>query len=70
LKPYRINMLRVQAWRERALPILSREKITMVRTVGAAVGAALVLLFLATVASRLTWTSPEDAAPQTSAKIR
>jgi len=44
--------------------------ITMVRTVGAAVGAALVLLFLATVASRLTWTSPEDVEPQTSVKVR
>ena len=28
----------------------------MTRTLGAAVGAALVLLFLASVASRLTWT--------------
>ena len=29
----------------------------MAKTVGAAVGAALVLLFLASVASRLTWTT-------------
>jgi hypothetical protein len=43
----------------------------MMKTLGAAVGAVLVLLFLVSVASRLTWSAPDDdPAPVKAARVR
>lgn len=57
-KPPSRNTLRVQGRRVCGLPLLrAGGSSVMVRTVGAAVGAALVILFLASMASRLTWVS-------------
>lgn len=53
------NSLRVHGREEWHLPFHASGGplfMDMARTVGAAIGAAVVLLFLATVASRLTWT--------------
>ena len=48
------------------LPVIAPRRLTLIRTLGAAVGALLVLLFLVTVASKLA-TPPEKQQPVTQA---